>query len=114
MPPHTAQQQQQQQRQQQPPPPSPHPPHLHLHQRRQGGVADGDERSSLAQALDALLEPYAWGSAVPPTSRFNGHLDPQREGKPPGVLDLWRHAWFMATKGAYIYYIVNVFARPMT
>ncbi|KAF8324134.1 hypothetical protein DL93DRAFT_2049409, partial [Clavulina sp. PMI_390] len=47
--------------------------------------------------LDALLEQYQ-SSSLPANSRFNGALDPQREGKPPSVMDLWQHAWFVATK----------------
>lgn len=51
------------------------------------------------EVLDALLEQYKT-SALPPNSRFYGDVDPQREGKAPGVLDLWKHAWFLATKSS--------------
>jgi hypothetical protein len=59
-------------------------------------VLDDDEQTP-EQALNALLEQFKT-STLPAASRFNGDLDPQREGKPPRVLDFWRHALFVATK----------------
>lgn len=61
-------------------------------------AANSDDKGRTPEeVLDALLEQYKT-SALPPHSRFYGDVDPQREGKPLRVVDLWRHAWFVATK----------------
>lgn len=84
----------------------PQAPILHPHSLP---INDKKEREQTPEeALDALLEQYKT-STVPAASRFNGELDPQREGKPPGVLDLWRHAWFVATKSTFDYLSVLLF-----
>lgn len=56
-----------------------------------------EEEKSPEEALSALLEQYKT-TALPATSRFYGDLQTQREFKPPSVLELWRHAWFIASK----------------
>ena len=76
-----------------PPPPNT----FRARQRPQPNALDEGDEQTPEDALNALLEQYKT-STVPAASRFNGDLDPQREGKPPSVLDLWRHAWFVATK----------------
>lgn len=57
------------------------------------------------EALNALLEQFKSDSPLPASSRFYHDSDhpaaTQREFKPPSVLDLWRHAWFVATKSAF-------------
>lgn len=62
-------------------------------------TADSEEEKSPEEALSALLEQYKT-TALPATSRFYGDLETQREFKPPSVLELWRHAWFIASKSA--------------
>lgn len=52
------------------------------------------------EALNALLEQFK-SDALPASSRFYGDPALQREFKPPSVLELWRHAWFIASKSAF-------------
>lgn len=64
-------------------------------------IPEDEEEPTPEQALNALLEQFK-SNQLPITSKFyseDGHAT-QREFKPPTVLQLWRHAWFAASKGS--------------
>lgn len=66
-----------------------------------------ETEKSPEEALSALLEQYKT-AALPPSSRFYGDLETQRVFKPPSVLELWRHAWFIASKSASLSHIYTL------